>query len=299
MPPTAPQANHVAMIPLSLLVTAPDGAAPCLLPQEIYTAADGTNLELIIADGSNPAVDLSRPGLKHVRLATTDVYALMHAGMRAAAMPWVVVIEDHCRPLPDFLDAYRRAIAENPHADAVAGTLENLTTVDPWSFASFLLISWRHWPPTGDWAGLPSTANFALRKAALSDEELARPGGIVIAGFSRLAAAGRTVRCIPAAVDHVRKLPPVFGFGLVYRSGKRGRLLSRHNLPSRPVPVEFARDVLRLFDLCLLRPLATLFHLRNTPEFRVTYLPRFAFFGLASALAAFAADVEWVRGVKP
>lgn len=196
MPPTAPQANHVAMIPLSLLVTAPDGAAPCLLPQEIYTAADGTNLELIIADGSNPAVDLSRPGLKHVRLATTDVYALMHAGMRAAAMPWVVVIEDHCRPLPDFLDAYRRAIAENPHADAVAGTLENLTTVDPWSFASFLLISWRHWPPTGDWAGLPSTANFALRKAALSDEELARPGGIVIAGFSRLAAAGRTVRCI-------------------------------------------------------------------------------------------------------
>jgi hypothetical protein len=31
----------------------------------------------------------------------------------------------------------------------------------------------------------------------------------------------------------------------------------------------------------------------------VTYLPRFAFFGLASALAAFAADVEWVRGVKP
>jgi len=95
---TAPQ------IPLSLVVSAPHGISNALLPPEIFAAADGELLEIIFIDAGDGYVDQSRPGIRHLHIRAASLYDMVQAGLRAAGKDWVILIEDHARPLANFLE---------------------------------------------------------------------------------------------------------------------------------------------------------------------------------------------------
>src|SRR5262245_60634628 len=162
---------------ISVVVTAPNGISKCLLPDEFLTQADGEALELIFIDASKDCSDQSRPGLKLLSLPGAGIYALLKAGFLNARGDWVLLVEDHGKPLSGLLDAYRSAIAENPEIDLWYGGLENRTSLSPWSVAHFLCGTLELWPDAGMSPRYPSAANLMVRRAAIFPSELETEGG--------------------------------------------------------------------------------------------------------------------------
>lgn len=191
-------------IPLSLVVLVPHGISRALLPPEILAAADGRSLEIIFVDASENFVDQSRPGIRHLHLGGAGLFAMVQAGLEAASKDWVILLEDHARPLPNFLGVYRAAIAANPDIDLFFGGLENMTSTSPWSYACFFYGKLDYWPPAGLRPTAPTLANSMVRWAAILPEELAKLGGLQFGTFPRMRASGRQMYCPEAVIDHVR-----------------------------------------------------------------------------------------------
>jgi hypothetical protein len=192
------------MIPISVIVTAPHGISKCLIPPEFFAAAGDESLELIFADAGEKYEDQSRPGLKHLNVRAAGLFAMLQAGLQRARNDWILMIEDHGRPLPGLLDTYRAAITANPEVDLLFGGVENMTSVSPWSYASFFYNKLEYWPSARLEPKVPSLANLVVRRAAIVPSELAQDGGFQFGTYPRLLAAGRMLYCPEAVLDHVR-----------------------------------------------------------------------------------------------
>ena len=276
-------------IPLSLVVSVPHGASRALLPAEMLAAADGQSLEIVFIDASADRVDRSRTGIRHLHVLGASLFDMVQAGLQAASKDWVILLEDHARPLPDFLEAYRAAIAANPDVDLFFGGLENMTSTSPWSYAGFFYSKLDYWPPAGLRPRAPNLANLAVRRASILAEELAQPGGFQFGTYARILASGRLMYCPQAVVDHVRWLTMretlvqgfhggrmVTGRVQAYRGGQSagGRLL---------------RDALIAVHGFTLQPWRAMRGLRGTPQGGLLMGARMTAIGLSRAVGMAAA----------
>ena len=196
------------VIPISVAVSAPHGISQCMIPPDFFAAAERGSLELVFADASENFVDQSRPGLTHLNLWGAGIFETIQAGLACASNDWILVIEDHGRPLPGLLETYRAAIAANPEVDLVFGGIENATSVSPWSWACFFYNKLDYWPAARLAPKAPSLANLMVRRAAILPSELSQAGGFQFATYPRLLAAGRLLYCPEAVIDHVRWFTP-------------------------------------------------------------------------------------------
>jgi hypothetical protein len=190
----------------SIVVTAPLGLEACPYLDAFTAQAGNAAIEIVVADSGKPFADRSRPGLRHVPAADAEIQVLIAAGISAARGEWILLTEDHCRPLPGLLKAYAEAIATHPDADLFAGAAVNQTSTSPWSEAVFLTGLGGQWAGRGAAITEPSNANLLVRRAALRPDELALPGGLLHRAVPRLTAGGRFAACAEALVDHVLPL---------------------------------------------------------------------------------------------
>lgn len=159
--------------------------------------------ELLVIDPGQPFVDRSRAGLRHIPAGDAEVQHLIAVGLGAAQGEWIVLSEDHCRPLPGLLAAYAAAIAAHPEADLFAGSLVNQTSTQPWSQAAFLTSMGGQTAGFAETISEPTNANLMVRRSALKPEERDRTGGLLGRAVPRLIAEGRFAACPAAVADHV------------------------------------------------------------------------------------------------
>jgi hypothetical protein len=212
----------MAELDYSIVITAPFGFETCIFLDDWIRELGDTPAEIVVADSRPDAVDRSSGPIRHLRLPNARFLGLMTEGAKVARGKWVLVTEDHCRPLPGVIANYAARIARSPQADLIAGGVDNLTSRSPWSFAVFsigLSEVWRESrsPPAG-----ASNANLMIRRSAIQPEELEVPGGLLMLAVPRLARSGRMALCTEALVDHIVDLDGSgvvdFVFECTYRS---------------------------------------------------------------------------------
>lgn len=189
----------------SIIVTAPGGLASCLYLDEFDSGTADGGVEVLVVHCGSEIPNSARPGLRLVTASGPAIQDLIAAGLGAARGEWGLVTEDHCRPLPGLLSAYRKAIAANPLADLFGGAAVNRTSTSSWSEAVFLTGLKGQWADRGEPIDEPANANMLVRMAALERQEL-EPGGLLNLAVPRLIAAGRYAECREAVVDHVLQL---------------------------------------------------------------------------------------------
>lgn len=193
-------------IRFSIVVTAPDGLAGCPFIDAWRPELAAHAAELIVADATDGEDDGTGLPIRHRRFPGASLQQLMAHGMMEARGEWVLITEDHCRPLGDVLTAYERTIAAAPHARLIAGQVDNLTSLSPWSWVIFAIGFSEHWRGARRPARSGSNANILIRRDAILESELGVRGGLLYGALRRLTAEGRLVGCRDAAVDHVVEL---------------------------------------------------------------------------------------------
>lgn len=191
----------------SVVVTAPNGLTACPFLDEFGLEGRGGNVEVLVVHPGSEPIDCNRPGFSLIGAQNPAIQELIAAGLRAARGEWVLVTEDHCRPLPGLLEAYRAATSGNLRVDLFAGVAVNRTSTSPWSEAVFLTGLRGQWAEGGEAIREPSNANMLIRRSALRPEEF-RAGGLLNLAVPRLLAAKRFAACPEAVVDHVLPLSP-------------------------------------------------------------------------------------------
>jgi hypothetical protein len=271
------------MIDISLLITAPHGAGKCLVAREILASADGASLDIVIADASAESRLESRPGLRHVRVPGGSVFALRQAGLRNANTDWVVVVEDHCRPMPGLLDAFRTAIRNHPDVDLFSGAVTNATSTSRWQWAHFLYGARHHyWPPAGMTPDGASIANLAIRRSCIRPDELGEEGGFETLARPRLARSGRYRHCPEAVVDHIEALTWL-GSGLSHFHNARMAGTFMRRFAQWSGGAALARVFGVPLNRVILVPWRTALHVRGTPPSHWSLLPRLMLIGIFSA----------------
>ena len=255
-----------ASLPFSIVVTAPRGLAHCdyLAEWQKELAAHGG--ELIVSDATRDG-DLPRSErVRHCRRPGASLQQLMADGAACARGEWVLVTEDHCRPLPGILAAYERAIEEAPHADLIAGAAENLTSVAPWSWAIFAIGLGEFWSRAERPPRSATNANLLIRRSAFRPNEITVGGGLLNGAVPRLIAEGRFAACRDAKVDHVvevdRRTVVAFEYGVTREAIADGRAFAGE-VPS--VGADAWLSLKRLVGCALLVPLRTWRNVRGTP----------------------------------
>lgn len=283
------------MTSISCVITAPSGIAECLLPDDVIVGADDRSAEIIVVDGSDTYADQSRLGVKHLWRPGGSIYDLMTVGLRQAKMEWVVIFEDHGRPRPAFLHAYRLAIANYPDMDLLGGALENASSTSPWSFATFLFGSHEYWPPAGCRPGLPTNANLAVRRSAVLDSELASGSGFMYRTVPRLVRANRYTYCPDAVVDHVVPLTWQGALAKQFHCSAgvtRGR---REASASEPIRRQLARDCVEAAYHATVTPFRIMLHLVGTGQFRWSTMWRLLAMGASSGAGVLSAGIQRPR----
>jgi hypothetical protein len=270
------------MIAVSVVISAPKGLNHCLGLETFLAGVAAGQLELIVADGTADAPEHRHPALRHVRRPGASVFELRRAGLQQAGKEWVLLTEDHCRPLPGLLEAYGAALRRYPDADLFSGALTNDTSTSPWAWASFLLFRHEFWPPAGKTPGQAAIGNLLVRRTAILDGELNAAGGFDYTAIRRLARSGRYVHCREAVMDHVEPIDRREALVSQFHSARATASLTR-----RVAPYRWQTLVLRLFAVPLNRVLvvpARVFRdVRATPQGRWPVLPRLMAIGFASA----------------
>jgi hypothetical protein len=284
---------------LSLVLTAPFGIEHCPYLDDVLVQAKGQDIELIVCDGSADFVDRSRPGLRHIPLAGRNLYGIVTEGIKHATKDWIVIFEDHGRPLPGYLEAYRDAALANPDIDLFSGGLDNLTSVSPWSFATFLPCLHVFWAPTGIDPGCATTANLMIRRSAILPAELTDEGGFVLRTLPRLIAAGRYKHCPNAVVDHVVDVTCAEAMKFQFGLAETGTFVRRDSLPPRPLAVQFLRDALGLVYYATVAPARAFWNLRRTSQFRPAVLARLVVLGLPTGAGILSADLKRLAKARP
>jgi hypothetical protein len=260
------QPKPAPMSPISVAVSAPHGISRCMIPPDFFAAAERGLLELVVADASKNFVDQSRPGLKHLGLNGAGIFEMIQAGLASASHDWILVIEDHGRPLPGLLETYRAAIAANPETDLLFGGIENATSVSPWSWACFFYNKLDYWPAAGLRPKAPSLANLMVRRAAILPSELSQAGGFQFATYPRLLSAGRMLYCPEAVIDHVRWFTLRSALTTSFHGGRAVTAQSRARQGGRMTAKRLLRDALIAAHGFAWLPLHVAHSLRGTPQ---------------------------------
>lgn len=282
------------MVAISVVVTAPIGVDACRYLDALLEQAGSDPFEVLVIDGSSSIASPLPDGVRHVAAPGQGIQALIARGVREASFDWVLVTEDHCRPLPGMIDAYRRAVRDNPQADLFSGAAENLTSTSPWSFAVFLLGLGDQWPPQGFHRASTSNANMLVRRNAVHADENAKDGGLLNLTVPRLTDAGHHMHCRDAVVDHILNLSPAGAFAFQFGCSSSATAVSRAIAEERPLAMQLLRDLADLgyTPLRLLSERAP--HVRGSLPYRLGMMARLAALGFTSALAICSVDLKRV-----
>lgn len=263
----------------SVVVTAPDGIALCDYLADWEPELRGHDAELIVVDGAEDSVEGDKGPARHCRFPGASLQRLMALGVKEARGEWVLITEDHCRPLAEILTAYARAIAKTPGADLVAGAADNLTSISPWSWAVFAIGLGEVWPHAPQPPRGASNANFLVRRSAVRDDELRIHGGVLNKAVPRLVEEGRFTTCPEAVVDHVVHKDRRTVVGFVHQVTREAMAEGRAAAESSPSAVADLWLSFKKFIGCaLVVPLRTWRVTRNTPlatlphRLRVAYI---------------------------
>jgi hypothetical protein len=250
----------------SIILTAPFGFDSCIDLDSWLRELDDRAGEIIVVDSTAGTVDRGRGRIRHLRLPGETFIGLITKGVKEARGDWVLVSEDHCRPVAGIVDRYAETIARYPMAHLVSGRVENLTSRSPWSFAVFSIGLSEVWnqnssPPRG-----ASNANMLIRRSALRPEELETTGGVLMNAVPRLVRSAAMVVATGALVDHIVDLDgrnaADFVFECTHRSISQQRAING--------PLTFFGDVSeavqRWLGCAVVVPLTVARNHRGTPQ---------------------------------
>jgi hypothetical protein len=254
---------------ISIVVTAPHGIDACLYLEELALQADA-QVEILVIDGTIGNADRSRQGLRHIFHPDDGIEALIMRGLNEASLEWVLVTEDHCRPLPHLLTEYRKAIRANPDMLFFSGATDVLTSTDPWSLATFLVGLHDLWPPVACPPRRATNANLLVRRSVLREAELATAGGLFNVAAPRLLRDGRHIHCRDAVVDHVIHLSALEAIAFQFGIAATGRRVRHATAPVRPLALEFLRDLLVGGYFLLMYPARIFWRIRHTRHLRLS-----------------------------
>ena len=288
------------MASITVLVTAPVGSKGYCYLEELVAQAGGEPVEFILADARTFCVDHLKFPVRRLSMPGRSVQGLIDEGIKQAKGDWILLTEDHCRPMPGLYDAYRKAVSENPGIDLFSGGVENLTSTAPWSFANFLAGLNHVWPsaqaPTAD----ASNANLLVRRSAVQADEISTDGGFLARTISRLVAEGRQKNCFNARVDHIVHVSgPMHGMEIEYEIVTAAQISRRAVLPPRPILIQLARDFLAIFYYVLVSPWRITAHLRGTPQFSLGTVARLSVLGFAIGFVPLIVDLKLLFSAEP
>lgn len=278
----------------SVVVTAPHGIAHCDYLDAWQPELEAHGAELIVADGLDGRDENDRGAVRHRRFPGASLQQLLGHGVAASRGDWVLVTEDHCRPLEGVLASYAQAIRENPEADLIAGGVDNLTSVSPWSWTIFAIGLGGFWRRAPQPVSEATNANFLIRRSAIRAEELTARGGILNRTIPRLVAEGRFASCLGAAVDHVVHLDlhtaVAFEYGCTRGWVDDARSASG---PAPSVPADLLSSFKTFYNCSIVSPFETVAKTRNTPL--ATLSGRLRVFYVCIAVAALLLRDDLVR----
>jgi hypothetical protein len=286
---------------ITILVTAPRASEGYPYLDEWVAEARGESVEFLIADARAHCADSFPPAMRRIAMPGGSVQGLIDEGMRQARGDWVLLTEDHCRPLPGLFEAYRDARRAHPDADLFAGGVENLTSTSPWSFANFLAGLSHVWPRAAERPADASNANLLVRRRAVPAAEIAVDGGFLALTIARLIAQGRHVDCAAARVDHIVHVAgPLEGMRLEHGIVTAAVVSRREVLALRPAPVQFLRDLASIPYHIAVQPWAIVRHLRGTPQFSLGTALRLAVLGIGIGVVPLKVDLRrWFSRQAP
>ena len=266
----------------SIVVTAPKGIACCLLPAWLIAKADGVRIEIIVADGIADAPNRSTAGLKHLDFAGDHVFALRRKGLLHARNDWVVLLEDHAAPFPDFLDEFEKAIASHPEADLISGAAVNETSTTPASWSHFLTTAYMFWPPSRRNPRGASITLLAIRRTALAGWEMEHDGGFEIRLLRRIVRSGRHVHCETALANHIQENTLFAHCAAQFHNARCHSVFQRQLGRSRMASL--VTESIWFVYATTIRPLRVMRDIHRTPQFQISHLPRLIVLGLAMGL---------------
>ena len=262
---------------ISVVIPAPWGIDACLYLDGWMQELNGRAGEIIVVDGSDQFDDRSAGLLRHLHHPGATLQGLMTAGMRSATGDWALLTEDHCRPLPGVLGQYLDHVGRHPATDLVAGSVDNLTNREPWSFAIFSIGLSEFWREASSSPGTATNANVLFRHNAILQDELAAPGGLLNLTIPRLARTGRMTTCRTAAIDHIvhfdRRTAVDFEFACTAEA------IAEYRAMAAPLPwrADIWDSVKRAIGCALIVPARTARNLRGTQQSAVALIARVAF----------------------
>ena len=269
---------------ISIVVTAPRGVSHCPYLDAWRRELATHSAELIVADATDGPIIEGKDRVRHLQTPGAALQQLIAHAATHALGEWILVTEDHCRPLEGVLGRYLGAIEKEPHADLIAGGVDNLTNPSPWSWAIFAIGLSEHWRNAPGSQRSATNANFLLRRSAIREEELAARGGVLNGTLPRLIAEGRFAACPGAAIDHVvevdRKSVIAFEYACTREAIDEGRLFA----PQRGKAADAWHSFKGVLGCALIMPLRTSRNTRGTHLDRLPHHLRVAY--VCAAVAA-------------
>ncbi len=283
------------MVTVTILVAAPcDSHGYPYLDGWIEAArAQGEPFEFLIADARIDSSQALPPGMRRIAIPGGSMQGLIDEGMRQARGEWVLLTEDHCRPLPGVFEAYWRAMRDRPDADLFAGGVENLTSTGSWSFANFLAGLYHVWPHARHTPADASNANLLVRRSAIVLEEIAIDGGFLARTIPRLIDEKRHAGCPDARVDHIVHVSgPLYGMRIEHRIVTASMLSRRQVLARRAPVIQLLRDLAAIPYYVVVSPWLIARHLRGTPQYSLATVFRLAVLGIAIGIVPLQVDLK-------
>jgi len=286
---------------ITILVTAPHDSDGYPYLAEWAAMATSEDVEFLIADARLVSNDVLPPEMRRIAMPGGSVQGLIDEGMRQARGEWVLLTEDHCRPLPGLFEAYRQARQAHPDCDLIAGAAENLTSISPWGFVNFLSGLSHVWPRAQGAPPDASNANLLVRRSAIPPDEIAIDGGFLARTIPRLVAEGRHATCHAARVDHIVEVSgPLEGMRLQHGIVTAATVSRRAVLAPRPAPVQFFRDLGAVAYHIAVSPWVITTQLRGTPQYSLGTVFRLAILGLAIGIVPLKVDLRrWASRAAP
>ena len=169
---------------------------------------------------------------------------------------WMLLLEDHNVPLPGWLPSLIGELLETEEqVNAIFGSTDNLTSIEPWDWANFLAVQVFHWAP-----GIAETAHPLPFNAAMRVTQL--PSAPWFLGTFEAVAVGQVAQRSRSSsafvVDHIqpRSFPSVLSYHFFNGQATGAHLRSRQQKPLRCIvahtvhvlavrPVQSARVISR------------------------------------------------------
>lgn len=172
---------------------------------------------------------------------------------------WMILLEDHNRPLPGWLPQLCKALQHtSPSVDALFGATDNLTSTGPWDWANYLAVQVFHWAPGIQEHAHPLPFNAAMRVSRLP------PAPWEVGTFEAVAVAqvSQHAQFSPRfPVDHIQ--PRAFPSVLTYHFAN-GQATGAHLRIHSVHPVR--KTAAHLIHVLWVRPLQSARILRQHPK---------------------------------